>query len=881
MDSLVFDENLALISSEIEKAFNDYPFPEVMPEHVLLAILRQNCEIFSRLANLLSLKLGYLEGSVVRFLSGGTSIKNPSYDKAEWQDITDFIFIDADKIRTILGHEKLGVEHVFCSLSRVTGTVTFEILQDLAMHADLIAQAISVLHEDSRQAGTTLETRAHHNQSSNDKIDYGNEFGIDLTALALEAKLDPVIGRDEEIRRALNILARRTKNNPVLVGEAGVGKTAIAEGLAIKIAAGDVPVSLRGHRILSIDVGSLVAGTAMRGAFESRLKNLIEAATEAGRNTILFIDELHLLVGAGAVGDGALDAGNILKPYLARGLIRCLGATTISEYSRYIEKDPALARRFQKVLVKEPSPSQTLSILRGLRSKYESYHGVRIHDSALVAAAELSGRYLTDRKLPDKAVDLIDEAASRKGMELDSTPIELDSINENMLHLELERASLEKDEETKNGRRLSEIDSLVESLKSKSDEITLAWRQSREGHQKLGLLKKRMERLENEIARAKRDKDFKKAAVLERSMADQEKVYKEVQESCHSNKDFVSDRDIARLLSEWTGIPVSSLEATETNRLLSLEQELNASVVGQDEALKAVAQSIRIARTGLASAERPIGSFLFAGPTGVGKTEVAKAVAKALFPGAKALIRLDMSEYFDKYTVARLIGASPGYVGFEDGGQLTEAVKANPYSCVLFDEIEKAHCDIYNILLQILDEGRLTDARGRVVDFRNTVIILTSNVGADLKAETTSVKKNPRAGVDLKGSRGIDTLPPAFRDELQKVFKPELLNRIDEIVLFKPLNSGALSSIVELQLDELRRQLKSNGHDLLVSPRAVEHIAELCADTNYGARPIKRMIRNLIQVPISELILENGSGSETERRIEIDLTDGEITVQTN
>ncbi|HMP49994.1 MAG TPA: AAA family ATPase [Candidatus Melainabacteria bacterium] len=877
MDSLVFDENLALISSEIEKAFNDYPFPEVMPEHVLLAILRQNCEIFSRLANLLSLKLGFLEGSVVRFLSGGTSIKNPSYDKAEWQDITDFIFIDADKIRTILGHEKLGVEHVFCSLSRVTGTVTFEILQDLAMHADLIAQAISVLHEDSRQAGTTLETRAHHNQGSNDKIDYGNEFGIDLTALALEAKLDPVIGRDEEIRRALNILARRTKNNPVLVGE---GKTAIAEGLAIKIAAGDVPVSLRGHRILSIDVGSLVAGTAMRGAFESRLKNLIEAATEAGRNTILFIDELHLLVGAGAVGDGALDAGNILKPYLARGLIRCLGATTISEYSRYIEKDPALARRFQKVMVKEPSPSQTLSILRGLRSKNESYHGVRIHDSALVAAAELSGRYLTDRKLPDKAVDLIDEAASRKGMELDSTPIELDSINENMLHLELERASLEKDEETKNVQRLSEIDSL-ESLKSKSDEITLAWRQSREGHQKLGLLKKRMERLENEIARAKRDKDFKKAAVLERSMADQEKVYKEVQESCHSNKDFVGDQDIARLLSEWTGIPVSSLEATETNRLLSLEQELNASVVGQDEALKAVAQSIRIARTGLASAERPIGSFLFAGPTGVGKTEVAKAVAKALFPGAKALIRLDMSEYFDKYTVARLIGASPGYVGFEDGGQLTEAVKANPYSCILFDEIEKAHSDIYNILLQILDEGRLTDARGRVVDFRNTVIILTSNIGADLKAETTSVKKNPRAGFDLKGSRGIDTLPPAFRDELQKVFKPELLNRIDEIVLFKPLNSGTLSRIVQLQLNELRRQLNSHGHDLFVNPRAVEHIAELCADTNYGARPIKRMIRNLIQVPISELILENGSGSKTERRIEIDLTDGEITVQTN
>ena len=878
MDSLVFDENLAMISSEIEKAFNDYPFPEVMPEHVLLAILRQNCEIFSRLANLLSLKLGYLEGTVLRHLSGGCSNKNPDYSKAEWQNITDFIFIDADKIRTILGHEKLGVEHVFCSLSRVTGTLSFEILQDLAMHADLIAQAISVLHEDSKQAGTTLETRAHHDKSAEGKIDCCNEFGIDLTTLAAEAKLDPVIGRDEEIRRALNILARRTKNNPVLVGEAGVGKTAIAEGLAIKIAAGEVPVSLRGHRLISIDVGSLVAGTSMRGQFESRLKNLIDTATEAGRNTILFIDELHLLVGAGAIGDGALDAGNILKPYLARGLIRCLGATTISEYSRYIEKDPALARRFQKVNVKEPSPSQTLSILRGLRTKYESYHGVRIRDSALVAAAELSGRYLTDRKLPDKAVDLIDEAASRKGMELDSTPVELDAINEKLLHLELERASLEKDEETKNRQRLSEIDSLVDSLKSDSEKITFDWRQSREEHQKLGLLKKRMERLENEIAKAKRDRDFKKAAILERSLTDQDRIYKELQESCESSKDFVSEEDIARLLSEWTGIPATNLEATESKRLLLLEQELNASVIGQDEALKAVAQSIRIARTGLGSAERPIGSFLFAGPTGVGKTEVAKAVAKALFPGAKALIRLDMSEYFDKYTVSRLIGASPGYVGFEDGGQLTEAVKANPYSCILFDEIEKAHSDIYNILLQILDEGRLSDSRGRVVDFRNTVIILTSNVGADFSAEANSRNLNPRAQA---GSTGIDSLSPAFRDELQKTFKPELLNRIDEIVRFKPLNGEALKAIVQLQLEELRSHMKSTGHELLVAPQVVEHIANLCTDTDYGARPIKRMIRNLIQVPVSELILENGSEMETDRdrKIRIDITDGEIRVK--
>lgn len=639
-----------------------------------------------------------------------------------------------------------------------------------------------------------------------------------------------------------------------------------------------MPVSLRGHRLISIDVGSLVAGTSMRGQFESRLKNLIDTATEAGRNTILFIDELHLLVGAGAIGDGALDAGNILKPYLARGLIRCLGATTISEYSRYIEKDPALARRFQKVNVKEPSPSQTLSILRGLRTKYESYHGVRIRDSALVAAAELSGRYLTDRKLPDKAVDLIDEAASRKGMELDSTPVELDAINEKLLHLELERASLEKDEETKNRQRLSEIDSLVDSLKSDSEKITFDWRQSREEHQKLGLLKKRMERLENEIAKAKRDRDFKKAAILERSLTDQDRIYKELQESCESSKDFVSEEDIARLLSEWTGIPATNLEATESKRLLLLEQELNASVIGQDEALKAVAQSIRIARTGLGSAERPIGSFLFAGPTGVGKTEVAKAVAKALFPGAKALIRLDMSEYFDKYTVSRLIGASPGYVGFEDGGQLTEAVKANPYSCILFDEIEKAHSDIYNILLQILDEGRLSDSRGRVVDFRNTVIILTSNVGADFSAEANSRNLNPRAQA---GSTGIDSLSPAFRDELQKTFKPELLNRIDEIVRFKPLNGEALKAIVQLQLEELRSHMKSTGHELLVAPQVVEHIANLCTDTDYGARPIKRMIRNLIQVPVSELILENGSEMETDRdrKIRIDITDGEIRVK--
>lgn len=870
MNSLNFDENLSSISEFIEKVFNSYPHANVLPEHVFLAILRQGSIKMRRLLELLDLRSSYLEGELIKFLSDGASLAFSDYDKTEWHDTTEFIFNDADFIRTHLSASAIGVEHIFCSLSRVTKTMSFELLNNQAIQADLVAQAINLIEDPEEK----LEMKTDLSVATSQNVIEGelSEFGSDMTNLAEEGKLDPVIGRDEEIRQVLNILSRRTKNNPVLIGEAGVGKTAIAEGLALKLVSGDVPMSLQGHKLINIDVGSLVAGTSKRGQFEEKLKNLVETVSSSGRNIILFIDEIHLLVGAGGVGDGALDASNMLKPYLARGKFRCIGATTLSEYSKHLEKDPALARRFQKVHIKEPTVLQTITILRGLRDKYEGFHGVRIKDSALVAAVELSGRFITDRQWPDKAVDIVDEAAARKRMQIDSTPLDIDSLSQQILHLELERASLKKDtrsEETADieDARLVKINRDIEALQEKVLKIKEKWREERDAIKFLSLDKTRIEKLQNEINKAKRDSDFRKAAELEQLLKSKQEKFEERQKKSSVASDFVDPEDIAQVVADRTGIPVTSLTEDQSKRLISLEKQLQERVIGQDAALEAVAKSIRIARTGLGDENKPTGTFMFLGPSGVGKTEVAKTIAEILFNGEKSLIRLDMSEYFDKYTVSRLVGASPGYVGYEEGGQLTEAVRNNPYSCVLFDEIEKAHSDIYNILLQVLDEGRLTDARGRVTDFRNTIIVLTSNCGADLIAERSNsdqglkstgseqTGKNPRQTLNYAPG-GIDSLDEVLREELLRTFRPELLNRLDDIVIFESLSAKSLEAIVTMQLKALQHRMKASKRELEIDPEIIAFIAAKASATNFGARPIKRLVRSLVHAPLSEVLLK-------------------------
>lgn len=748
----------------------------------------------------------------------------------------------------------------------------------------------------------------------------------DLTVLAALGQLDPVVGRDNEIRRVINILTRRSKNNPVLVGEPGVGKTAIVEGIAQKIASNTVPDRLRQKRIISLEVASLVEGTTYRGQFEQKLNNLIEELVSSTGEIILFIDELHLLIGAGAAGDSSMDAANILKPYLARGTVQCIGATTFSEYARYIEKDPALARRFQKVVVAEPGIDDTVAILRGLRDKFEAFHGVMIKDSALVAASRLSHRYIADRHLPDKAIDLVDEAAALKRMQVDSSPRELDEINEQIVRLELERWSLKKDQDEEAYDRLLELDQKLIEMNSRAEEVKQTWVDAQEATKCHSELKEKIETLKYEIDQCKLAIDFRKAAELEHNelkpleerLKGQEQLDRE---ASNGSIPKITDEDIEKLVSEWTGIPIARLEERESARLSNLEQHLHERVIGQEHAIKTVANGIRIARTGLGDPDRPIGSFLFLGPTGVGKTEVARTLANQLFCDPTAFIRLDMSEYFDKYTVSRLIGASPGYIGYDEGGQLTEAVRRKPFSCILLDEIEKAHSDVFNILLQILDEGRLTDSRGRHVDFRNTVIIMTSNIGSELAvpqdseeervedeqstifggtskgmgfasistpdassgkssgARTSTGKgkskeSSPSAANAVTG--GIDSVPSKLRPLLLKTFRPELLNRIDEIVLFSPLSKDDLLKIIDLQLNVLNERLEGKDLQIEVTQAAKRWLLDRCYNPAFGARPVRRAIRNNLEVAISGKLI--AGELEGKPILKIDVVGGEIVI---
>ncbi|MEH2209140.1 ATP-dependent chaperone ClpB [Nostoc sp.] len=688
-------------------------------------------------------------------------------------------------------------------------------------------------------------------QNPEGKYEALEKYGRDLTEAARKGQLDPVIGRDDEIRRTVQILSRRTKNNPVLIGEPGVGKTAIAEGLAQRIIAGDVPQSLKDRKLIALDMGALIAGAKFRGEFEERLKAVLKEVTESGGNIVLFIDEIHTVVGAGAT-QGAMDAGNLLKPMLARGELRCIGATTLDEYRKYIEKDAALERRFQQVYVDQPSVEDSISILRGLRERYENHHGVKISDSALVAAAVLSSRYISDRFLPDKAIDLVDEAAARLKMEITSKPEELDEIDRKILQLEMEKLSLQKESDAASRERLGRLEKEIADLKEEQKTLNTQWQSEKDIIDKIQSVKKEIERVNLEIQQAERDYDLNRAAELKygnlTSLHRQlEAVEAELASTQRSGKSLlreeVTEADIAEIISKWTGIPISKLVESEKEKLLHLEDELHRRVVGQEEAVTAVADAIQRSRAGLADPNRPIASFVFLGPTGVGKTELAKALAAYMFDSEDALVRIDMSEYMEKHAVSRLIGAPPGYVGYEEGGQLTEAIRRRPYSVILFDEIEKAHPDVFNIFLQILDDGRVTDAQGHKVDFKNAIIIMTSNIGSQYI-------------LDIAGDNShYDEMRRRVMEAMRNSFRPEFLNRIDEIIIFHGLDKKELRHIVLLQVERLRQRLSDRKISLKLSDSALDFLAEVGYDPVYGARPLKRAIQRELETQIAKSIL--------------------------
>ena len=672
-------------------------------------------------------------------------------------------------------------------------------------------------------------------------------YGRDLTKLAEQGKLDPVIGRDEEIRRTIQVLSRRTKNNPVLIGEPGVGKTAIVEGLAQRIVRGDIPESLKDRRLVALDMGALIAGAKYRGEFEERLKAVLKEVEESQGKIILFIDELHTVVGAGRA-EGAMDAGNLLKPMLARGELHCIGATTLDEYRQHIEKDAALERRFQPVLVTEPSVEDTISILRGLKERYEVHHGVRIKDAALVAAAVLSNRYISDRFLPDKAIDLVDEAAAKLRTEIDSMPTELDEISRRVMQLEIEREALRKETDSASQDRLTKLEKELADLRAQADGLRAQWQAEKQAVQRLRALREQIEQTRIEIDQAERQYDLNRAAELrygrladlERRLQSEEELLVKKQGQTRLLKEEVDEEDIAQVVSRWTGVPVSRLLAGEVQKLLHLADELHKRVVGQDEAVTAVAEAVIRARSGMQDPNRPIGSFIFLGPTGVGKTELGRALAECLFDDEHAMIRIDMSEYQERHTVARLIGAPPGYVGYEEGGQLTEAVRRRPYAVLLFDEVEKAHQDVFNVMLQILDDGRLTDGQGRVVNFKNTIVIMTSNIGSIRILEY----RGTFAG------EGYERMKATVLDELRHHFRPEFLNRVDEIIVFHALSEEHLMQIVDIQLDRVRQRLAERKIHLQLTEAARRHLVQAGYDPHYGARPLKRAIQREIETPL-------------------------------
>ena len=842
LDRLTIKSQEAL--QEAQRIAQAYSHQEVDGEHLMLALVGQPDSLIPELLEKIGVPPAQLKPDLEQELGrrhkvqGAASVE--AYLSGVMKKTLDAAQAEAGKLKD----DYISTEHLLLGLLDQADTSLKKIFQTHGLKRDLVLRALADLRGNQRVTDANPE----------DKFKALDKYGRDLTALARQGKIDPVIGRDEEIRRVMQVLTRRTKNNPVLIGEPGVGKTAIAEGLARRIVSGDVPETLKNKRLVAMDLSAMIAGAKYRGEFEDRLKAFLKEIVSSEGRIILFIDELHTIVGAGAA-EGATDAANIMKPQLARGELRAIGATTLDEYRKHIEKDPALERRFQPVFVAEPGVEATIAILRGLKERYEVHHGVRIQDAALVAAATLSYRYITDRFLPDKAIDLVDEAASRLRMELDSMPTEIDQLERQILQLEIEQNALKKEKDEASRERLKKLERDLANLKDKSKQLKAQWQNEKAGINAVSIVNSQLEQSKLELEQAQRRGDLNLAAQmqygrlpeLQKKLAAAEKALREKPAGQRLLHEEVTDEDIARVVASWTGIPVSRMMETERQKLVKMEERLEKRVVGQREAIEAVANAVRRSRSGLQDPNRPIGSFIFLGPTGVGKTETARALAEFLFDDENAMVRIDMSEYMEKHTVARLLGAPPGYVGYEEGGQLSEAVRRRPYSVVLFDEIEKAHHDVFNVLLQVLDDGRLTDGQGRTVDFKNSIIIMTSNIGSRIIHEYYSAGK--------LGPKDHAEMERLVTSELRAHFRPEFLNRVDDIIIFHSLDEKQLAYIVDIQLQHLERRLAQQQLSLEVDRAAKQLIAKEGYDPQFGARPLKRAIQDLLLDPLATKLL--------------------------
>jgi len=856
MDLNKFTQKAQESIASAQSMASEYSHGQIEPEHLLLALLRQSDGIAPQIVQ----KLEADPREMALSLEGELQRKPKVYGASTQVGLSRQLgrtLNDAQKIASRMHDDYTSTEHLLLALTGADGGEAARFLAAHGITEDAVLRALTAVRGSQR-------VTSQHPEATYQALE---KYGRDLTQLARDGKLDPVIGRDEEIRRVMQILSRRTKNNPVLVGDAGVGKTAIAEGLAQRIVRGDIPEGLKDKRIVALDMGALIAGAKYRGEFEERLKAVLKEITDAAGEVILFIDELHTVVGAGAA-EGAMDASNMLKPMLARGELHAIGATTLDEYRKYIEKDAALERRFQPVYVDEPSVEETVSILRGLKERYEVHHGVRIQDAAVIAASTLSNRYIADRQLPDKAIDLIDEAASRLRMEIDSKPAELDEVDRRIMQLEIEREALKKEKDRASKERLQKLEQELADLQEESAALRTRWQQEKDAIQGIRDTKERIERVRHQIEEAQRAQDYGRASELqygtlvelEGQLREQEERLRRLQSDRAMLKEEVGAEDVAEVVAEWTGIPVAKLLEGEVEKLMRMEEALHRRVVGQDEAVQAVSNAVRRARAGLQDPNRPIGSFIFLGPTGVGKTELGRALAEFLFDTEEAMVRIDMSEYQERHTVSRLIGAPPGYVGYDEGGQLTEAVRRRPYSVVLFDEIEKAHTEVFNTLLQLLDEGRLTDGHGRTVDFTNSIIIMTSNIGSRWIKE-----------LGAEGAR------ERVMEEMDRTFRPEFLNRVDEIILFRSLTKDDLLQIVDIQVRHLRELLSERNIELELTEGARQHLAEAGYDPVYGARPLKRVIQRQVQDPLAVALLR-GDFVEGDT-VRVDAPDGQVTFE--